>query len=231
MAFGRPSRRSRRLCRYRRLQILGDFAGSRFAALRVGSLAGVVSFITSDPEDFLSEDSNIAGLGRFTYDSASDEFSETAIFAGHSGNLSAMIAYTRRDDEDLGNEGDVGSTGQTRTLPNPQDTRSDALLGKIVFTPSPNHSIQLTGEYLDSFVFSDILSGRITFFFPGATTDSLTARDTVERARLSPTGAIRAKERSNMRRSCSKRWSMRCPCSPNPVLARCAAACIARYAA
>ncbi|MEM8695085.1 MAG: TonB-dependent hemoglobin/transferrin/lactoferrin family receptor [Pseudomonadota bacterium] len=148
-------------------------------------LAGVVSFITSDPEDFLDGDNDIAGLGRFTYDSASEEFSETAILAGRSGNLSAMIAYTRRDGEELDNEGDVGGTGQTRTRPNPQDTRSDALLGKIVFTPSPNHSIRLTGEYLDSFVFSDILSGRVTSFFTGATTDSLIARDTVERTRLS----------------------------------------------
>ena len=148
-------------------------------------LAGVVSFITSDPEDFLDADSDIAGLGRFTYDSASDEFSETAILAGRSGNISAMVAYTRRDGEELDNEGDVGGTGQTRTLPNPQDTHSDALLGKIVFAASPEHTIRLTGEYLDSFVFSDVLSGRVTSFFTGATTDSLTARDTVERTRIS----------------------------------------------
>jgi hemoglobin/transferrin/lactoferrin receptor protein len=148
-------------------------------------LSGAVSFQTTDPEDMLGATGNdITGMLRGTYDSASDEFSETAILAGRSGRWSALAAYTRRDGEELDNEGTVGGFGETRTRPNPQDTRSDALLGKIVFAPDANNRIRLTGEWLDSFVYTDVLSGRVTSAFTGATTDSLIARDTVERIRV-----------------------------------------------
>ncbi|MGP1282204.1 MAG: TonB-dependent hemoglobin/transferrin/lactoferrin family receptor [Parasphingopyxis sp.] len=148
-------------------------------------LAGVVSFQTSDPEDLLGEGRSVTGSLRATYDSASEEFSETASLAGRAGGWSAMIAYSRRDGEELDNAGDVGGTGETRTLPNPQDTRSDALLGKIVFAPHPDHRIRLTGEWLDSRVSGDILSARVTSPFTGATTDRLLSRDTIERMRVS----------------------------------------------
>ncbi|MBC2776531.1 TonB-dependent hemoglobin/transferrin/lactoferrin family receptor [Parasphingopyxis marina] len=149
-------------------------------------LSGAVSFVTTDPEDMLAVTGNdLTGMLRGTYDSSSNEFSETAILAGRSGPWSALAAFTRRDGEELDNEGDVGGTGQTRTLPNPQDTRSNNFLGKIVFAPDANNRIRLTGEWLDTFIYSDVLSARATSAFTGATTDSLTARDTIERVRLS----------------------------------------------
>lgn len=147
-------------------------------------LSGAVSFQTSDPADMLGQDRDFTAMVRATFDSASDEFSETAILAGRSGRWSALAAYTRRDGEELDNEGTVGGTGAARTRPNPQDTRSDALLGKIVFTPDARHRIRLTGEYLDSFIGTDVLSGRTTSPFTGATVDSLVTRDTVERVRV-----------------------------------------------
>lgn len=148
-------------------------------------LAGAVSFLTSDPEDLLTDGRNVTGLFRAAFDSASDEFSESAILAGRSGDWSAMIAYTRRDGQELDNEGDVGGTGPARTLPNPQDTESNAVLGKIVYAPNANHRFRLTGEYLDNEVETDVLSGRATSAFTGATVDSLFARDTIERMRVS----------------------------------------------
>lgn len=148
-------------------------------------LSGAVSFTTSDPEGLLGEGGDFTALARVSFDSASDEFSETAIVAGRAGRWSALAAYTRRDGQELDNGGDVGGTGQTRTLPNPQDTESDAFLGKIVFAPNAQHRFRLTGEYLDSNVYTDVLSGQVTSAFTGATTDSLIADDTTERARVS----------------------------------------------
>lgn len=148
-------------------------------------LAGAVSFETSDPEDLLEGGRDLTGLARATFDSASEEFSETAILAGRSGRWSALAAYTRRDGAELDNAGEVGGTGPTRSLPNPQDTRSNALLGKIVFAPGAAHRLRLTGEYLDSFVRTDVLSAQETSAFTGATVDRLIARDTIERARAS----------------------------------------------
>jgi hemoglobin/transferrin/lactoferrin receptor protein len=146
-------------------------------------LAGAVSFVTTDPSDLLGAGRSFAALGRAGYESASDEFSETAVLAGGSGDVSALIGYTRRDGDELDTRGDVGGAGATRTKANPQDTKSNALLGKLVFTPAPGHRIRLTGEYSDGRVETDVLSARNTLAFPTSTA-SLTARDEVERKRV-----------------------------------------------
>lgn len=144
-------------------------------------LAGAVSFVTSDPSDIIGNDRNIGGLLRAGYSSDDNEFSETAIIAGRSGTLSGMLAYTRRDYQELENQGSLGSAGgigSTRTLANPQDGRSNAVLGRLVFEPGGGHKIRLTGEYVDTRINTDVLSGR------SATVDSLTARDTGQRKRV-----------------------------------------------
>ena len=121
-------------------------------------LAGAVSFVTSDPADFLKK-GDIAGLARAAYDSADDQFSETAILAGRSGQWSAMVAYTRRDGHELDNKGSINAPNATRTTPNPQDTRSNAVLGKLVWDPNEQHRIRLTFDHLDSHVATNVLSG------------------------------------------------------------------------
>ncbi|ATY34666.1 TonB-dependent receptor domain-containing protein [Sphingomonas psychrotolerans] len=141
-------------------------------------LAGAVSFVTSDPVDFLHDGRTIGGLFRAAYSSADAEFAETAILAARSGNWSAMLAYTRRDWSELDNKSEVGGTGTARTEPNPQDGRSDALLGRIVYAPG-SHKFRLTGEYLDTLVTTDVLSGL------SSTVELLHGRDTGKRKRLS----------------------------------------------
>ncbi|OWQ96444.1 TonB-dependent receptor [Sphingopyxis witflariensis] len=142
-------------------------------------LAGAVSFITSDPSDFLQEGKSVGGLVRGAYSSADEEFSETAILAGRSGDWSAMAAYTRRDWQELDNKGTKDGTGPARTLPNPQDGRSNAALGRIVYDPANGHKLRLTGEYLDTHLYTQGLTG-IT-----ATVDRLEGFDTGERKRVS----------------------------------------------
>ncbi|PKP91914.1 MAG: TonB-dependent hemoglobin/transferrin/lactoferrin family receptor [Alphaproteobacteria bacterium HGW-Alphaproteobacteria-16] len=139
-------------------------------------LAGAVSFITSDPTDFLRGGQNIGGIARAAYSSVDDEFSETLIVAGRSGDWSAMAAYTRRDFHEYENQGDVGGEGEARTLPNPQDGRSNAALGRIVYE-SGGHRLRLTGEYLDTHLYTDVLTGRT------ASVLDLTATDTGHRWR------------------------------------------------
>ncbi|WP_431468957.1 TonB-dependent hemoglobin/transferrin/lactoferrin family receptor [Sphingosinithalassobacter sp. LHW66-3] len=145
-------------------------------------LSGVVSFITSDPEDFLENGSSIGGLLRAGYHSADEEFSETGIVAGRSGAWSAMLAYTRRDFQELENQGEVGGTGSARTEPNPQDGHSNAVLGRVVYSPGGGHRFRVTAEYLDTYLNTDVLTGVGPGL--GGTVDLLTARDTGERARI-----------------------------------------------
>ncbi|MES2987407.1 MAG: TonB-dependent hemoglobin/transferrin/lactoferrin family receptor [Pseudomonadota bacterium] len=141
-------------------------------------LSGAVSFVTSEPADFLTGGKSIGGIVRAAYSSSDNEFAETAILAGRTGSLSAMFAYTRRDFNELENQGVVAGTGAARTIANPQDGRSDAFLGRLVWEPGGGHKLRLTGEYLDTNLFTDVLTGR------SATVDLVQATDTGKRIRV-----------------------------------------------
>jgi len=142
-------------------------------------LAGAVSFITADPSDFLEGGKSVGGLVRAGYSSSDNEFTETAILAGQSGDWSAMAAFTRRDYREQDNKGVVGGLGSARTLPNPQDGRSNAGLARIVYAPASGHKLRLTGEWLDTRLFTEGLTGR------SATVELLEAVDTGKRKRAS----------------------------------------------
>lgn len=150
-------------------------------------LAGAISFVTSDPVDIIAG-ASIGGFVTSQYSSDDNEFAQTATLAGQTGNWSAMVAYTRRDFSELDNQGTVLGTGPTRTAPNPQDGRSDAVLAKLVWDNGP-HRIRLTGEYLDSAVETQVLTGLGPAFTFGPnpvwTVDALNARDTTQRLRAS----------------------------------------------
>jgi hemoglobin/transferrin/lactoferrin receptor protein len=140
-------------------------------------LAGAVSFTLSDPEDIL-KGQQVAGLVRSQYASADEEYAQTAILAGRSGDISALVSYSRRDFQELENRGTNDVLGANRTTPNPQDGHSNAATARIVWDPAGGHKVRLTGEYLDNRMVTDLLSGR------SATVDNLVARDTGERWRI-----------------------------------------------
>jgi hemoglobin/transferrin/lactoferrin receptor protein len=149
-------------------------------------LAGAVSFITSDPADLLKDGRSFAGMLRAGYDSADSEFTETAIGAASSGQFSIMAAYTRRDGKELENQGTIDVPNSTRTATNPQDTASNAALGKIVWSPDENNRIRLTVDHLDARTTTEVLSGRAILPTVSATAVlDLDARDTTKRDRVS----------------------------------------------
>lgn len=146
-------------------------------------LAGVVSFTTSDPADLLQGSGDFGGFARVQYNSEDNEFSETLAIAGRAGSFSAMLAYVRRDYDELDNKGTVGGTGAARTEPNPQDAQSDAVLGKLVWSEG-GHRLRLTGEYLRSKLFTDVMSGLGPSGL-GWDVDLLEGHDRTERVRAS----------------------------------------------
>ncbi|OJU20204.1 MAG: TonB-dependent receptor [Sphingomonas sp. 66-10] len=148
-------------------------------------LAGAVSFTTSDPVDFLRNGKQIAGLGRVAYDSADRQFSETAILAARSGDWSALIAYTRRDGHELDNKGTNEERNSRRTAPNPQDSFSNAILGKIVWQPSDAHRVRLAVDHYDDHVRTNVLSGIAPVPTAPTSVIGLTARDETRRDRIS----------------------------------------------
>ena len=90
-----------------------------------------------------------------------------------------MAAYTRRDWRELDNKGEVGGTGALRTEPNPQDGRSNAALARIVYDPANGHKLRLTGEYLDTHLYTNGLTGL------SASVDRLEGFDSGTRKRVS----------------------------------------------
>ncbi len=168
-------------------------------------LAGTVSFITSDPADFVSAGDGIGGLVRAAYASADNEFSETALVAGRGGDWSVMAGYTRRDFNELENQatnpgvvfpagtagtsGLVPGTGPQRTLPNPQDGHSNAAIARVVYDPANGHKLRLTGEYLDTYLYTNGLAAvSATRNAAGVTSSSverLEGFDSGERKRVS----------------------------------------------
>ncbi|MEO9470251.1 TonB-dependent hemoglobin/transferrin/lactoferrin family receptor [Parasphingorhabdus sp.] len=163
-------------------------------------LSGAVSFITSDPVDFINDGNSLGGFARAQYSSADQEFSETIALAGQTGSFSAMLAFSRRDFKELDNKGTIDTADATRTTPNPQDGESNALLGKLVWEDG-SHKIRLTGEYLEREIFSDILSGRGPVFLfgpvPSWIVDNLTAQDETKRTRASLDYTYDAGEQGN----------------------------------
>lgn len=163
------------------LQSVEIVRGPASALYGSDGLAGVVSFITRDPSDFLAEDEAFGARLRASYASVDDSWSENLTAAGRlNDQWSALIAYTRRDGHETENQGENDSTTNwaARTVPNPQDVESNAVLGRIVFEPSDAHRLRLTGDWGDRTIVTEPLTGR------SATVLDLDGLDESERSRL-----------------------------------------------
>jgi hemoglobin/transferrin/lactoferrin receptor protein len=148
-------------------------------------LAGVVSFQTADPQDFLGGGGSIAGLGRLAYANAADEWNGTGVLSAQAGPWSAMAAVTVRRGHELDNQGTVDTPDSNRTAPNPQDRQSEAVLGKLVFDAGGGHRLRLTGEYFVDRTDTNVLSGVNPNPVAPTAVVGLTAEDRIARRRVS----------------------------------------------
>ena len=148
-------------------------------------LAGAVSFTTKDPVDFLSGNDNFGGRARLAYSSADEDWTKGAVLVGRAGDWSAMAAYTRRDSGELDNRGTNHARDTSRTTPNPQDFKSDAVLAKLIWTPSVAHRVRLTYESLDRTVDATVLSAIARPPLTATSVLGLVAHDTTSRDRIS----------------------------------------------
>ncbi len=146
-------------------------------------LAGVVSFETKDPLDFLKEDEAIAARVRASYASADDSWAESVVAAAQEGAWSGMVAITRRDGHELESKGENGSPDTTRTEANPQDVWSNAGLARLVFSPNARHRLRATYEQFESEIETEVLSARAIPPLSSTSTLDLDAHDETERQR------------------------------------------------
>lgn len=148
-------------------------------------VAGVVSFQTADPADLLGENRRLAGTARAAYDSVDEQWTLSAVGAARAGRWSILAGYTFRDGHELKNQGTNDAPNSTRTAPNPQDRRSDNVLGKLVFDLSDQHRFRLTGEHFLARTETDVLSGRAVNPVAPTSVVDLQASDRVSRDRVS----------------------------------------------
>ena len=141
-------------------------------------VAGAVSFITRDPQDFLTRGRDLGVRARVAYSSADDSWAENLIVAGRRGDWSGLMSYTRRDGHEQETQGTNAVIGALRDVANPQDMASNALLARGVYQINGEHRLRLTWDHQDREVSSDILSG-VT-----ASTLRVLGTDTTDRDRV-----------------------------------------------
>lgn len=147
-------------------------------------LAGAVSFMTKDPEDFLDGERDWYGQLHAGYASADEGLAEGFVGAARSGRFSAMIAFTHRDSEGQKTQGSNDAENADRTKANPEDNVSDALLAKIVFAPNEDHRFRLTIDALRQDTDWDVLSARSKPPLGSTSVLRFVARDEVRRTRF-----------------------------------------------
>ncbi|PHY17471.1 TonB-dependent hemoglobin/transferrin/lactoferrin family receptor [Caulobacter sp. BP25] len=159
--------------------------GPASALYGADGLAGSVSFITKDPSDILKPGQNVAGRARASYASADESWSESLVLAGRSDRWEAMLAYTRRDGEGQKTAGTNDSANTDRTTANPEDNKSNAVLGKLIYSPNDKNRFRLTVDHLDRDVDWTVLSAIAKPPLASTSVIGLTAFDRMKRDRVS----------------------------------------------
>ncbi|MEW6389903.1 MAG: TonB-dependent hemoglobin/transferrin/lactoferrin family receptor [Pseudomonadota bacterium] len=159
--------------------------GPASALYGADGLAGSVSFITKDPSDILKPGQNIAGRARVSYASVDESWSESLVLAGRKDRWEAMLAYTRRDGEGQKTAGTNDSANTDRTTANPEDNKSNAVLGKLIYSPNDRNRFRLTVDHLDRDVDWTVLSAIAKPPLAATSVIGLTAFDRVKRDRVS----------------------------------------------
>ncbi|MGE0596838.1 MAG: TonB-dependent hemoglobin/transferrin/lactoferrin family receptor [Hyphomonadaceae bacterium] len=164
------------------LQSVEIVRGPASALYGSDGLAGVVSFITKDPADFLAEGESFGGRARVGYAEADESWSTGLSAVGRAGDWSGLVALSRRDARETDNQGENNAFDASRTAPNPQDIESNSAMARLVFEPSAQHRFRVTGEYADRDIITEAFSGRTTPPAVGVT--DLDGRDESERSRI-----------------------------------------------
>jgi hemoglobin/transferrin/lactoferrin receptor protein len=131
---------------YKRVELLRGPSSTSYGS---DGLSGAVSFVTKDPADLLTLGKDWQGSLKLGYSSADKAWLAVPSFAVKSGGLQAMVLASVRRGHELKNMGSDESLTWNRTAPNPQDRRSDYLLGKLLLDVAPGHQLKASLEQID----------------------------------------------------------------------------------
>jgi hemoglobin/transferrin/lactoferrin receptor protein len=165
----------------KRVEIVRGAASSLYGS---DAIAGVVSFVSKDPSDYLGPAGGQHLGAKFLYDSASRASAQIATLAAADARHGFMLVATHREGHATNNRGEVDSADTTRTRPNPQDTRGNAVLAKYVHTNADGRIDRLSFDAVRDDVATDVLSSRGLSALTGTLTQSLEGDDSRDRLRF-----------------------------------------------
>ncbi|GAB2475526.1 TonB-dependent hemoglobin/transferrin/lactoferrin family receptor [Comamonas humi] len=124
--------------------------GATSALYGSDGMAGLVNFITADPENFLKDGKTIGGRATLGYNSENTGKNLGLVLAGKaSDTVEWLLGGTLGRSHELKNLGDNDATDSRRTAPNPQRDQDAALLGKVVIRPNADQKHSFTLEHVD----------------------------------------------------------------------------------
>ncbi|RYX91130.1 MAG: TonB-dependent hemoglobin/transferrin/lactoferrin family receptor [Comamonadaceae bacterium] len=114
-------------------------------------IAGLVNFITKDPEDYLRNGRTFGGSASAGYSSDRDGTKLGATVAGKvNESFQWLLSANASSGDALKNKGENDAANVNRTTPNPEDASGKSLLGKLVFTPGAGQKHVFTLEHVDT---------------------------------------------------------------------------------
>jgi hemoglobin/transferrin/lactoferrin receptor protein len=151
------------------------------------ALAGVIGFVTKDPDDFVSADDAFYVRMKLGLHGIDDGEAASALVAAGGERWSTLALAGAKHGHERDNQGGNSNESSARTALNPQDYDDRSLLAKLLFHGAEGHRLQLTVDAQRSQTDTDVFSGRTTTASGPSVIRvlDLTAEDEFERDRLS----------------------------------------------
>lgn len=138
-----------------RVEILRGPASALYGS---DALAGVIAFRTVDPADVLAAGAPLAAVADAGYASASEAWLGGLLVAARGGAFEGLIGAQRSEGHETENFGTNESLGAARTAPNPQDTRRESWLGKLILRSARGDAYRITLDRHTTGVQTNVLS-------------------------------------------------------------------------
>lgn len=143
------------------LQRIEVVRGATSALYGSDGMAGLVNFITVDPENFLKDGKALGGQVSAGYDGDDHGKRLGATVAGRANDtVQWLVSGSVNRARELDNMGTNDSANADRTLPNPQKDQGGALLAKVVLTPGGGQRHAFTLEHVDKTSDYELLTAR-----------------------------------------------------------------------
>jgi len=155
-------------------------------------LAGLVNFITRDPQSFLRDGKTFGGSANIGYSGDDNGTHGGVTLAGKANDtLQWLVSANMGRSSALENMGTNYAANVDRTAPNPERDRNKALLAKVILTPDAGQRHGFTFEHVDKTARYDLLSGVAKPPYASTSVIGLNAKTDLQRDRFTYDGRLR----------------------------------------